>query len=159
MWKRIFFLVLILSLKTGPALAQDKAGDLAIVVAKNRDIDNVTSDELTKIFRAEKNKGSDGVRFVLIARETGSPERTAALAGIYKVSEDEYAKYFLQATFTGLVQAAPRSLTSPAAMRQFVASTPGAIGYLRGSDVDDSVKVVKVDGKSPGDADYSLKIK
>ena len=75
------------------------------------------------------------------------------------MGEDDYAKYFLQATFTGLVQAAPRPLASPGAMRQFVAGTPGAIGYLRASDVDDSVKIVKVDGKSPGDPDYKLKLK
>ena len=159
MWKRLFVLALIFSLKAGPALAQDKAGDLAIVVGKNRALDNVTSDELTKIFRAEKPKGSDGVRFVLIAREPGSAERAAALAGIYKASEDDYSKYFLQATFIGLVASAPRPLAGAAAVRQFVAGTPGAIGYLRGSDVDDSVKIVKVDGHAPGDTDYPLKIK
>jgi ABC-type phosphate transport system substrate-binding protein len=159
MWKKIFILALVISLKAGPALAQDKAGDLAIVVAKNRGLDNVTSDELTKIFRAEKTKGADGLRFVLIAREPGSPERAAALAGIYKASEDDYAKYFLQATFTGLVASAPRPFSSPATLRQFVSGTPGAIGYLRGSDVDDSVKILKVDGHAPGDAEYPLKIK
>jgi hypothetical protein len=40
-----------------------------------------------------------------------------------------------------------------------VSGTPGAIGYLRGSDVDDSVKILKVDGHAPGDAEYPLKIK
>lgn len=159
MWKKTLVLALVFSLKAGPALAQDKAGDLAIVVGKNRALDNVTSDELTKIFRAEKPKGSDGVRFTLIACAPGSPERIAALAGIYKMSEDDYSKYFLQATFIGIVQSAPRPLTSAGAVRQFIAGTPGTIGYLRGSDVDDSVKIVKVDGHAPGDADYPLKIK
>jgi ABC-type phosphate transport system substrate-binding protein len=48
-------------------------------------------------------------------------------------------------------------LNSAAAVRQFVAATPGAIGYLLASDVDDSIKIVKVDGKAPGEAGYPLK--
>jgi hypothetical protein len=45
-----------------------------------------------------------------------------------------------------------------AAVKAYVAQTPGAIAYIRASDADDSVKVLKVDGKSPGDADYGLKL-
>lgn len=159
MWKKIIVIALAFSLKISSGDAQDKSGDLAIVVAKNRAVDNVTQEELAKIFRGEKNKGSDGVRFVVVARETGSPERAAALADIYKSSEDDYAKYFLQATFTGLVQAAPRSLSSPAAVLQFVAANPSGIGYVRASDADDSVKILKVDGHAPGEPNYALKIK
>ena len=141
------------------ANAQDKTGDLAIVINKASTLENVTSAELAKIFRAEKSKGPDGVRYVLAARETGSPERAAALAGIYQMSEDEYAKYFLQATFIGLVRAAPEQITSAAGLKAHIAKIPGTIGYLRASEVDDTVKVVKVDGKLPGEPDYKLKIK
>ena len=43
-------------------------------------------------------------------------------------------------------------------MRKFVFNVPGAIGYLRPGDVDDSVKVLRIDGHLPGDAEYPLKI-
>ena len=81
------------------------------------------------------------------------------LREVYQMSEQDYQTFFLQATFTGNVQSAPKKLNSPAAMRQFVADNPGAIGYVRLKDVDDSVKIVKIDGKSPGDDGYKLKIK
>jgi hypothetical protein len=35
---------------------------------------------------------------------------------------------------------------------------PGAIGYIRASDVDGSVKVIKINGRSVGDAEYPLRI-
>lgn len=159
MFKKLFIVTLVCSLAIFSALAQDKAGDLAIIVGENSPLENVTSEELAKIFRAEKAKGPDGVRFVLTTRETGSAERGAALAQIYKMEEGEYSKYFLQATFTGLVQSAPRAMNGSGTVKQFVAVTPGAIGYLRASDADDSVKVLKVDGKSPGEAGYGLKLK
>ena len=44
-------------------------------------------------------------------------------------------------------------------MPPLTALSPGAITYLRASDVDPSVKVLKVDGKAPGEAGYPLKIK
>jgi ABC-type phosphate transport system substrate-binding protein len=159
MWKKLLVFALILSVKIGDAAAQDKSGDLAIIVGKSRALENVTGEDLKKIFRAEKSKGADGVHFAILAREPGSPERAAALAGIYQAGEDDYAKYFLQATFIGLVQSAPRVLTSSTAMRDYVARIPGAIGYVCASDVDDSVKVLKVDGHGPGEADYRYKIK
>lgn len=159
MFKKIFILSVVLALHASRAGAQDKAGDLAIIVNKNNQLENVTGEELAKILRAEKAKGPDGVRFVVTMRETGSTERAAALAGIYKMSEDEYSKYFLQATFVGLVQSAPRQLNGSATTIKFVSATPGAIGYVRASEADDSVKTLKVDGKSPGDPDYKLKLK
>lgn len=157
MLKKLLILALVASLKLNLAQAQDTAGDIAIVVGKSSSIDNLTSADLAKIFLAEKHKDADGYKIVIVMRETGAPERAVILAKVYEMGEDDYAKYFLQATFTGQVQGPPRELPGAAAMRDFVAKTPGALGYLKASDVDDSVKVVKVDGKSPGDADYKLK--
>jgi hypothetical protein len=40
-----------------------------------------------------------------------------------------------------------------------VVSTPGALGYLRLSDVDDSVKIVRVNGLLPEDDGYPLRLR
>ena len=44
-------------------------------------------------------------------------------------------------------------------VRQSVATTPNAVGFIKASQVDDSVKVVTVDGSSPGQPAYKLKFK
>ena len=139
--------------------AQDKSGDLAIIVNKSVKVDDVASADLVRYFKAEKSKAADGSKLALAVFDVGHPERAAALAGIYKMSEGEYTDYFADATFTGAVAAAPKALASAAAVRAFVAGTAGGLGYVRGSDTDDSVKVLKVDGALPGDAGYKLKIK
>lgn len=139
--------------------AQDKNADLAIIVGKSSTLENVTTAELVRIMRAEKAKGPDGVKFVLSAREPGSPERNAILSQVYQMTEAEYTKFFLLTTFTGTVTAAPRQIASNGVTKQFVSGTPGGIGYLRGSETDDTVKVLKVDGKLPGEEGYPLKIK
>jgi len=40
-----------------------------------------------------------------------------------------------------------------------VGATPGAVGYLRASDVDNSVKVVRVNGLLPEDDGYPLRLR
>ena len=77
----------------------------------------------------------------------------------FKCSEAEYNDYFAGQVFTGAVKSAPKACPSSAAMKEYVAATPGALGYVKASEADDSVKVLKVDGKAPSDADYGLKIK
>ena len=72
----------------------------------------------------------------------GSAERAVILKNVYKMSENDYAKYFLQASFTGAISAPPKDATSSAQIKQLVAENPGAIGYVSQQDVSDSVKVV-----------------
>ena len=157
--KKLILITLAAALGFSVARAQDKSADLAIIVGKSSPLENVTTAELAKILKAGKTKGSDGVKFALSMREPGSPERAVVISHLYQMTEAEYTKFFLQATFTGAVQSAPRVVSAAAGARQFVSGTPGAISYVRGSDADDSVKVLKVDGKLPGEDGYPLKIK
>ena len=141
------------------ARAEDKADHLAVIVGKTSKLDDVSSADLQRYFKAEKSKTPDGVKLVIVMLDLGRPEREAALRSIYKMSEAEYNDYFVGATFTGAVQSAPKALPSVAAVKKFVAETPGAIGYVRASDADDTVKSLKVDGKAPGEAGYKIGMK
>ena len=138
--------------------AQDKAAGLAIIVNKASKFSDLSLADLQKYFRAEKTKSPDGIKIIIVMADVGRPERGAALKTIYNLSEAEYNDYFVGQTFTGAVSAAPKALPSPAAIKLYVAQTPGAIAYVRASDADDSVTVLKIGGKSPGDADYPLKM-
>jgi len=139
--------------------AQDKADCLAIITGTGSSLTDVSKADLERFFRADKTKAPDGTKVSIVMLDTGRPEREAALRGIYKMGETEYNDFFVSATFTGAVAAAPKSFPTPMAVKKYVATTPGAISYIRASDADDTVKVLKVDGKAPGDADYSLKMK
>jgi ABC-type phosphate transport system substrate-binding protein len=141
------------------AQAQNKNADVAIVVNPGCSLTDVSLPDLAKIFKAQRTKTPDGNRFVLTSRETGSPEREAVLSAIYQMSDPQYEKYFLAATFAGTIQSAPKVIVTGVSVCQFVASEPGAIGYLRATEVDSSVKVLKVEGKAPGQPNYPIKTK
>jgi ABC-type phosphate transport system substrate-binding protein len=157
--KWLFALALWLWLAAGSAQAQGKCGDLAIVVNPACPLTDISIPELAKIFKAQRIENPDGVKYVLVSRESGSPERAAALTSIYQMTDQQYEKYFLAETFAGTIQSAPKVMVTGASICQLVASEPGAIGYLRANEVDRTVKVLKVEGKAPGDPDYPIKIR
>lgn len=160
--KNISF-ALVLMVGVAAALAQDAppvpAGEaLAIVVHKNNPVENLTTDELRKLCRAERNHWSHGKRVTVALREPGQAERAAILKQVYGFTEQEFHRHFLQSTFTGEVQTAPKQLATASGLRRFVFNVPGAIAFVRVSELDDSVKVLRLDGRELKDADYALKV-
>jgi ABC-type phosphate transport system substrate-binding protein len=139
-----------------PALPEE--APLAIVVNKANALDELSFEELRNVFLAEHSHWSNGRRITLVMRDPGQPEREAVLRTIYRMSESEFARYFLHLTFTGEVLSAPKRLATAAGVRRFIFNVPGAIGYLRSDEVDSSVKVLRVDGRLPGDPDYKIRM-
>jgi hypothetical protein len=93
-----------------------------------------------------------------VMMEQGQPEREAILRDVCRLSESDFRRRILQGLFTGEVLVSPKTLATPVGVRKFVFNVPGAIGYLRPEDVDASVKVIRVDGHLPSDAEYALRI-
>ncbi len=131
--------------------------DLAIIVNRANPVDTLTFAELKKIFLQERAHWSNGRKITVVMRDPGQPERQTVLRVIYQMSEKDLNRYFLQAIFTGEVQSAPKQLSTPEGVRRFVFNVPGAIGYVRASEVDDTVKVLRVDGRLPGSPEYAIR--
>jgi hypothetical protein len=113
---------------------------------------------LRKIFLGERNHWPNGHRIAVAMLDYGQPERETVLRLIYRLDESGYQDRLLRGMFLGDVFVAPKTLASPLILRKFVFNAPGAIGYLRASDVDGSVKVIRIDGMLPDNKDYRLQI-
>ncbi|MSQ47337.1 MAG: hypothetical protein EXR78_02945 [Deltaproteobacteria bacterium] len=136
--------------------AQGLEQQLVIVVNKANPVENLPLADLRKIFLGEQRHWENGEKITVVMRNPGQSERIAMLQHVYKMSETDFARYFLKATFTGMVSSAPKVFATPVGVRKFVRTLPGAIGYLRASELDQSVKPVRVDGHLPGEAGYPL---
>jgi ABC-type phosphate transport system substrate-binding protein len=132
---------------------------LAIVVNSKNPTANLTLAQLRALFLGEKKWWSNRRRVQLTAMRHGTPERQTVSRVLYKMSDRELEKYFLHQAFKGEPSTSPATLKTAADVKRFVVSTPGAIGYLRASDVDDSVKIVRVNGLLPGDDGYPLRLR
>lgn len=131
---------------------------LAIIVNRDNPIENLSMAELRTVFLGERGHWPNGRRITLVMMEPGQPERDEVVRDICRMSESDLRRRYLQGLLTGEVLVSPKTLASPVGVRKFVFNVPGAIGYLRPEDVDDSVKVIRIDGHLPSDADYPLKI-
>lgn len=172
MWRVAGVLIIVsaavLLLEVSPTAVLNAAGappetelpdqSLAIIVNQSNPVDNVSFQELRTIFLGERSHWPNGRRITLVMLEPGQPERKAILRTIYRMTESDFSRHFLQGLFTGEVFVSPKTLANPVGVRKFVFNVPGAIGYVRAADVDDTVKVIRVDGHLPDDKDYALRI-
>lgn len=131
---------------------------LAIVVNRSNPVDSLTFAELRNIFLGNRNYWTNGKRITIVMREPGDPTRLTILRDVCAMNEDQFKNHFLHGLFTGEILVSPKILVSPSGMRKFVFNVPGAIGYLRLEDLDDTVKVIRVDELLPGDKGYKLKV-
>ena len=131
---------------------------LAIVVNRANSVDDLSMPELRRIFLGERSHWPNGRRITLVMREPGEPERTAILKDVCQMNEGELKNHFLHGLFTGEILVSPKILATPVGVRKFVFNVPGAIGYLRLSDVDNSVKILRVDEFLPEDKGYKLRV-
>jgi len=118
------------------------ADEVDVIVNKSNTIGELTLANAQKVFKGEKSTWPNGRRVTIFMLAPGQPERAVILHEIYKMSDAEYSKFFLEATFSGQVTAPPKEASSAAQIKQMVADNPGGIGYIRKSDIDDSVKIV-----------------
>jgi phosphate transport system substrate-binding protein len=143
---------------SAPLLTVAATNDLAVVVNKANATSNLTKSELRKLVLGEQESWPGGMKVTVALRSPGNPERVAVLRAVCRMSEDEYIQHSMHADFTGQATNAPKILSSAAAVRQLVASVPGAVGFLPMSEVNDSIKVVSVEGVAAGEPDYKIKV-
>jgi ABC-type phosphate transport system substrate-binding protein len=129
---------------------------LAVIVNRSNPTESIGKAELRTLFLGERTTWPHGRRVTLVLREPGQPERAAALRLIYGMSEDDMTRHFIHQTFSGSSAAGPRAMATPEGVKRFVFNVPGAIGVIRLADVDDTVKVLRINGAAPGDAHYAL---
>ena len=107
---------------------------IAVVTDPSNTAEDLTKEQLTQIYTGEianwKDAGGEDMPIVVVGREAGSGTR-GAFEEILKV--EDACKYANELDSTGAVMAK-------------VASTPGAIGYVSLDVVDDTVKVLSLDG-------------
>lgn len=134
------------------------AGDIAIIVNRDNSTNGLSFKELISIFKAEKqywgkdNKG----KIYLTMRESGSKEKEAALKLIYRMSEEELKKFWIGKIYSGEINDFPKVFNSDISMKKFISKASNTIGIISSDDVDNTIKVLSIDGKLPGEDGYKL---
>jgi ABC-type phosphate transport system substrate-binding protein len=131
---------------------------LAIIANRSNTVNGLTMAELRKLFLGDRGHWPDGHRVTLVMREPGEPERQTILRDVCQMNENDFKNHFLHGLFTGEILVSPKILDTPTGVRKFIFNVPGAIGYLRQTDVDATVKVLRIDEALPEDPGYKLHV-
>jgi ABC-type phosphate transport system substrate-binding protein len=131
---------------------------LVIVVNRSNSVENLSFAELRTIFLGRRSHWANGRRITLVMRDPGEPERKTILRDVCGMDEYELKTLFLRGLYSGEILVSPKILSTPVGVRKFIFNVPGAIGYLRLSDVDTTVKVVRIDERYPTDKGYRLRV-
>jgi ABC-type phosphate transport system substrate-binding protein len=157
--KRMFLVLIATALLTVGVASQPAAEDVAVIVNKSNPAAGLTMIELRKIVLGQQTKWPDGKQIAVLMTRPGQPERDSTLKIVCGMTETDFTLHFMHASFNGGTADPPRAVGSGAQVRQLVAGAPDAIGFIKASDVDGSVKVIPIDGSSPGQPAYKLKVK
>ncbi|MFQ5596847.1 MAG: substrate-binding domain-containing protein [Nitrospiria bacterium] len=148
----IFPLVLMLFSLSSISMAKAADDPIAIIVNKANPKTGILSTELKRIYNGRTKKWPNGNKMVIINRPIDSEIRARFYRTILDAKPTK--KFFKsKSPLTFKVM----QLKSGLATRKFVAHIPNAIGFIYLSEVDETVKVLKIDDLMPKDEDYVLK--
>lgn len=146
-----------------PASVQAGGEPIVVIVNGANPVENLSMNELKKTFLSERSRWDTGKSVAPVMVTAGAPERAAFLKIVCGMNDSEFGKYFLQAAFTGKSATPPKEVSSSQSVKTTVATSPGAIGFVRAGDFhgdgsDGGVKSVKIDGLAASDADYKIRM-
>lgn len=141
-----------------PSVAQTARGsDIAVVVHPETPVSDLSLSEVRKVFLGERQYWNSKLPVALLIRAPVARERDVVLRVIYQMSEAQFKQYWVAKIFRAEVASPPRIVYSNDMQYELVAAIPGAIAFVDARNVRPGVKVLRVDGRLPGERDYPLR--
>jgi ABC-type phosphate transport system substrate-binding protein len=131
--------------------------DIAIVVRPDVPVDNLSFAELRRLMLGDRQFWSSNLRVTLLVRAPGARERDVVLKNIYQMSEAQFRQYWIAKVFRAEAASGPRIVYSNEMAAELTSAIPGAVAVVEANQVPKGLKVLKIDGKLPGEKGYALR--
>lgn len=123
-----------------PLVAEAKA-DVVVVANPRSGIDRLSRDEVINIFLGRFRQLSSGLSVQPVDLPATQPEKATFYLRLVNKDLAEINAYWSRLVFSGRTEP-PVQAKSTEDLVEFIAKTPGAIGYMERSKVDGRVKLV-----------------
>ncbi len=153
---RLIRLFAIVGLFIALAPAPLQASDVAVVVNKDVQIDNLTFAELRKILLGDRQFWSSNVRVTLLVRAPVAHERDVVLTKVMQMSEAQFRQYWIGKVFRAESSAAPKTVYNNEMAAALINSIPGSLAFIETGQIPKDMKVIRIDGRLPGEKGYPL---
>ena len=152
------FLAFTLSDSNAQVTAAMRSSDDIAVVVNNKNITNeLSTSDVRSILLGERRFWKSREPLKLVLREPGTPERDDLIVSLLRMTNEEYGHHWRDKIFRGEAPAAPLTVPSNGVASQYVYDTPGAITFVLARNLRPDLKILKIDGKMPGDPGYPLR--
>ena len=152
---RLVMVCLVLGGLTSSPAAQ-AGSDVAVVVHPDVPVDNLTVSELRRAVLGDREFWPAGVRITLLIRAPVAHERDVVLKNLCEMSEAQFRQHWIGKVFRADTALAPKIVYSPEMAIDMVRRFPGAIAFIEASLIGAGLKVVKIEGRAPGEKGYVL---
>ena len=129
---------------------------MAFIVHRSNEVDNLSRAELREILLLESQSWPNRKKITVVMRDAGDAGRVLVLRSVCGMNDADLERHVQQAIYQGTVVSPPRTISTSDGMRRFVFNVPGAIGYVPLIEADSTVKVLRIDGKLPGEPGYPV---
>lgn len=136
-----------ISVVLGAFLTPCFAHHTALIVNKENSVETVRSAQLTKIIRGDIKKWPDGKGIVLVLHKDSAAEQQT-MQHLNKMSASEWNTFVLTHRESIVF------VDTDADVLKAVQSEPGALGLIEVHSIDNSINVVRIDGKLPMELGY-----
>lgn len=152
-------LLLLISIFGGRSSAQSTRGgpDIAVVVHPDTPVNDLTISEVRQVLLGERQYWNSKLPVVLLIRAPVARERDVVLRVIYQMTEAQFKQYWVAKIFRAEAASPPKIVYSNGMQYELVAGIPGAIAFMDSRNVRPGLKILRVDGRLPGDKDYALR--
>ncbi|HXA83994.1 MAG TPA: hypothetical protein VNZ47_02895 [Candidatus Dormibacteraeota bacterium] len=147
----------VLAIALFPAHLSARDTSIAVIVNPRNSIESISLAELRNIFLGTQQFWKDGTQIVPIVRAPSARERDVLLRRVLHMSDLQFQQYWRKRRVDHKAGHEPIAVVSNGMQMQTVALESGGIALVGTSDLNSSVKVLKVGGHRPGSAAYPLK--
>lgn len=148
-------LALVFSPWTGVAGGQST--DVSVIVHPGVTEDSVTFAELRQILTGDREFWKGGTRVTIFVRAPVARERDVVVRDVSQMTEAQFRAHWIGKVFRAETPSGPKIVYSNDSALEQVGRTPGAIAFIQGAVTAKSVKVLRIDGRAPGQTGYRLK--
>ncbi|HTS30327.1 MAG TPA: hypothetical protein VMH81_30855 [Bryobacteraceae bacterium] len=144
-----------------PALLSPRAGaadsDIAVVVRPDTPADNLSFAEIRRLLLGDRQFWTSNLRVTLLIRSPATREREVVLKTIYQMTESQFRQYWISKVFRAEASSGPKIVYSNEMATELVAAIPGSVAFVESTNVPKGLKVLRIDGKLPGEKGYALR--
>jgi hypothetical protein len=128
----------------------------AVVVHVDSKIDNLSLQDLKRYMKLDRRHWPDKSPVILYQRPVSSDLQKYLFKNVYGMTERQLRRHFVSLMNKGSISAIPSVVKKKNMVCRLVGKKNGGIAVVVNEDLPKTVKVIKIDGKKPGEKGYPL---